>query len=133
MTVSIDRSNREFERMAVGGQKWGNFISASGLQTSRFLDPPEPNAIHDQGNQQNIFDRVDWQVSRADTIHFNAGYTRSWFQNPNSFDAQLHLCPPGLDFDCDSTGTVLVNPASGDPLGPSDQRSQIKTYNVAPT
>jgi len=119
--------------MAVGGQKWGNFISASGLQTSRFLDPPEPNAIHDQGNQQNIFDRVDWQVSRADTIHFNAGYTRSWFQNPNSFDAQLHLCPPGLDFDCDSTGTVLVNPASGDPLGPSDQRSQIKTYNVAPT
>jgi hypothetical protein len=119
--------------MAVGGQKWGNFISASGLQTSRFLDPPEPDAIHDQGNQQNIFDRVDWQVSRADTIHFNAGYTRSWFQNPNSFDAQLHLCPPGLDFDCDATGTVLVNPASGDPLGPSDQRSQIKTYNFAPT
>jgi hypothetical protein len=119
--------------LAVGGDKWGNFISASGLQTSRFLDPPESEVMHDKGNQQNIFDRVDFQVSQADTIHFNAGYTRSWFQNPNSFDAQLHLCPPGLGFDCDATGTALVNPVNGDPLGPSDQRSQIKTFNLAPT
>jgi hypothetical protein len=119
--------------LAVGGDKWGNFIAASGLQTSRFLDPPESEVMHDKGNQQNIFDRVDFQVSQADTIHFNAGYTRSWFQNPNSFDAQLHLCPPGLGFDCDATGTALVNPVNGDPLGPSDQRSQIKTFNLAPT
>jgi hypothetical protein len=119
--------------LAYGGGKWGNFVSASGLQTGRFLDPPEFQVMHDKGNQQNIFDRVDLQVSQADTIHFNAGYTRSWFQNPNSFDAQLHLCPPGLGFDCDATGTVLVNPVSGDPLGPSDQRSQIKTYNLAPS
>ncbi len=119
--------------LAYGGEKWGNFVSASGLQTGRFLDPPEFEVMHDKGNQQNIFDRVDLQVSQADTIHFNAGYTRSWFQNPNSFDAQLHLCPPGLGFDCDATGTVLVNPVSGDPLGPSDQRSQIKTYNLAPS
>ena len=119
--------------LAFGSQKLGNFISASGLQTSRFLDPPEAEVMHAKGNQQNIFDRVDFQVSPADAIHFNAGYTRSWFQNPNSFDAQLHLCPPGLGFDCDPTGTVLVNPVTGDLLGPSDQRSQIKTYNLAPT
>jgi len=119
--------------LAFGSQKLGNFISASGLQTSRFLDPPEVEVTHAKGNQQNIFDRVDFQVTPADAIHFNAGYTRSWFQNPNSFDAQLHLCPPGLGFDCDPTGTVLVNPVTGDPLGPSDQRSQIKTYNLAPT
>jgi hypothetical protein len=119
--------------LAFGSQKLGNFISASGLQTSRFLDPPEVEVMHAKGNQQNIFDRVDFQVTPADAIHFNAGYTRSWFQNPNSFDAQLHLCPPGLGFDCDPTGTVLVNPVTGDPLGPSDQRSQIKTYNLAPT
>ena len=119
--------------LAFGGQKWGNFVAASGLETSRFLDPPEPDVMHDKGNQQNIFDRVDYQVSQADTIHFNAGYTRSWFQNPNSFDAQLHLCPPGLEFDCDPTGQVLVDPTNGAPLGPSDQRSQIKTFNLAPT
>jgi hypothetical protein len=119
--------------LAFGSQKLGNFISASGLQTSRFLDPPEVQVMHAKGNQQNIFDRVDVQLNPADAIHFNAGYTRSWFQNPNSFDAQLHLCPPGLGFDCDPTGTVLLNPVTGDPLGPSDQRSQIKTYNLAPT
>jgi hypothetical protein len=119
--------------LAFGGPKWGNFVAASGLETSRFLDPPEFEVMHSKGNQQNIFDRVDFQVSQADTIHFNAGYTRSWFQNPNSFDAQLHLCPPGLGFDCDPTGTVLVSPVTGDPLGPSDQRSQIKTFNLAPT
>jgi hypothetical protein len=119
--------------MAFGGPKWGNFVSVSGLQTSRFLDPPEFEVMHSKGNQQNLFDRVDYQLSQVDTIHFNAGYTRSWFQNPNSFDAQLHLCPPGLGFDCDPTGTVLVNPTTGDPLGPSDQRSQIKTFNLAPT
>jgi hypothetical protein len=119
--------------LAFGSQKLGNFISASGLQTSRFLDPPEVEVMHAKGNQQNIFDRVDFQVNPADAIHFNGGYTRSWFQNPNSFDAQLHLCPSGLGFDCDPTGTVLVNPVTGDPLGPSDQRSQIKTYNLAPT
>jgi hypothetical protein len=119
--------------VAFGGQKWGNFVSASGLETSRFLDPPEFEVMHAKGNQQNIFDRVDFQASQADTIHFNAGYTRSWFQNPNSFDAQLHPCPPGLGFDCDPTGTVLVDPLNGAPLGPSDQHSQIKTFNLAPT
>jgi hypothetical protein len=119
--------------MAYGGQKWGNFISASGLNTSRFLDPPEFEVMHAKGNEQNLFDRVDFQLSQADSIHFNAGYTRSWFQNPNSFDAQLHLCPPGLGFDCDATGTFLVNPVTGAALRPSDQRSQIKTFNLAPT
>ncbi len=92
--------------VAFGGQNWGNFIAANGLNTGRFLDPPEFQALHAKGNQQNLFDRVDFQLSQADSIHFNAGYTRSWFQNPNSFDAV----------------------ASG-----QDQRAQIKTYNIAPT
>jgi hypothetical protein len=29
-----------------GGPKWGNFVSASGLNTGRFLDPPEFTVIH---------------------------------------------------------------------------------------
>jgi len=72
--------------VAFGGKKWGNFISASALNTSRFLDPPELQAIHDKGNEENLFDRVDYQVSGADTIHVNLGYTRSWFQTPNTID-----------------------------------------------
>jgi hypothetical protein len=36
--------------VAFGGTKWGNFISASGLNTGRFLDPPEFAVFHDKGN-----------------------------------------------------------------------------------
>jgi len=51
--------------MAFGGQKWGNFIAANGLNTGRFLDPPEFQVIHSKGNEQNLFDRVDLQITGA--------------------------------------------------------------------
>ena len=111
-------SNAGFD-LAYGGQKWGNFISVSGLNTGRFLDPPEFSVMHDKGNEENVFDRVDYRLSNADSLQLNLGYTRSWFQNPNSFDQQLHL--------------GIVNPVTGNPLGTTDQRSQIGTFNVAPT
>jgi len=104
--------------LGYGGEKWGNFISVSGLNTGRFLDPPEFTVIHAKGNEENLFDRIDYQVSKADSIQLNLGFTRSWFQNPNSFDNVLH--------------TGQTDP-SGDPLGPTDQRSQIKTFNIAPS
>ena len=104
--------------LAYGGQNWGNFISVNGLNSGRFLDPPEFTVIHDKGNEENLFDRVDYQVSKADSIHINLGFTRSWFQNPNSFDNILH--------------SGQTDP-SGNPLGPTDQRSQIKTFNIAPS
>jgi Carboxypeptidase regulatory-like domain len=116
--------------LAYGGQKWGNFIAANGLNGGRFLDGPEVAVLHDKGNQENLFDRVDYQVAGPDTIHVNLGFTRSWFQNPNTWDQQLHTCSAG--FICNAAG-VAVNPVNGAPLGPTDQRSQIKTYNVAPT
>jgi len=105
-------------RLAVGGQKWGNFIAANGLNTSRFLDPPELHAIHDKGNEENLFDRVDYQVTGADTIHTNFQYTRSWFQTPNTID---------------NLNTDVPNPVvAGTALPAQDQRAQIKTFNVAP-
>ena len=104
--------------LAYGGQDWGNFISANVLNSGRFLDPPELTVIHAKGNEENVFDRVDYQLSKADSLHVNLGLTRSWFQNPNSFDNVLHI--------------GQTDP-SGNPLGPTDQRSQIKTFNVAPS
>jgi hypothetical protein len=118
--------------LAYGGQKWGNFITANGLNTGRFLDPPEFVVIHDKGNEENLFDRADFQLSGADSIHLNFGYTRSWFQSPNSFDQQYHPCAVGVS-NCNLAGTLTVNPVTGNPLGPTDQRSQIKTFNIAPT
>jgi hypothetical protein len=114
---SFGTSTADFN-LGYGGQKWGNFISVSGLNSGRFLDPPELTVFHDKGNEENVFDRVDYQFSSADSIHLNLGFTRSWFQNPNSFDNLLHI--------------GQTDP-SGNPLGPTDQRSQIKTFNIAPS
>jgi hypothetical protein len=125
--------------LAYGGDKWGNFIAASGLNTGRFLDPPEFVVMHDKGNEENVFDRVDFQVSGADSLHLNFQYTRSWFQNPNTYDQQFHPCAVGVPtatltspVGCNAAGTFIVGP-NGNPLGPTDQRSQIGTINVAPT
>jgi Carboxypeptidase regulatory-like domain/TonB-dependent Receptor Plug Domain len=113
--------------LAYGGAKWGNFISVSGLNSGRFLDPPEFEVMHDKGNEENLFDRIDYQFSAADSIHLNLGFTRSWFQTPNSYDSELATPWNG----------VVVSNGGLDPygnvVGPADQRSQIKTFNIAPT
>ena len=70
-----------------GGQNWGNFFELDGLNTGRFLDPPEFVVFHDKGNEQNLFDRVDYQFTPADALHLNLNYSRSWFQTPNSYDS----------------------------------------------
>ena len=49
-----------------GGKNWGNFIAANGLDTGRFLDGPEFAVIHDKGNEENIFDRVDYVFIRKE-------------------------------------------------------------------
>jgi hypothetical protein len=123
--------------LAYGGEKWGNFISANGLNTARFLDGPELGVMHDRGNEENLFDRVDYKLSSADTISFNFGYSRSWFQTPNSYDGQLAdawtfnsatpVCPPGQTASCGGLGP------NGAPVGPQDQRSKIGTFNIAPS
>jgi hypothetical protein len=113
---SFGSPNLSFD-MSWGGKKWGNFISASGLNTGRFLDAPEFVVMHDKGNEENFFDRFDYVFSDKDNVHINLGFTRSWFQNPNTYD-DLNLGELGPD---------------GLPIGPADQRARILTYNVAPT
>ena len=63
--------------LGYGGQNWGNFFELDGLNTGRFLDPPEFAVFHDKGNEQNLFDRVDRQFTTADSLHFNVNYSRS--------------------------------------------------------
>ena len=113
--------------LAYGGQNWGNFISVNGLNSGRFLDGPEFTVMHDKGNEENIFDRVDYQFNAANSLHLDLLYTRSWFQTPNSFDGQF--ASPWF-------GVVVANGGldpDGNPVGPTDQRSKIGTYNIAPT
>jgi hypothetical protein len=123
---SFGTSNVGFN-VGYGGKKWGNFIAANGMNTGRFLDPPEFVVMHDKGNEENFFDRVDYQVSNADSAHLNLQFTRSWFQTPNSFDQQNATAWSGAVV---NTGGIGPN---GLPVGPADQRSQIKTFNISPS
>ncbi len=131
--------------LAYGNKNWGNFISIGGLNSGRFLDPPEFTVMHDKGNEENLFDRVDYQLSSADSIHLNFGYTRSWFQTPNSFDAQNATPWSGLDGVLPGTPGTLENYGGVVPIGTptgftegvtvgaTDQRSKIGTFNIAPS
>ncbi len=111
--------------LAYGGKKWGNFIEVDGLNTSRFLDPPEFTVFHDKGNEQNIFDRVDYNITSADSIHLDLNYSRSWFQTPNAYD---NLNVQNV---VNSTG-ASSSPTFGN-VGNTDQRSKIGTINISPT
>ena len=72
--------------IGAGSHSVGNFLSVSGMRTDRFLDPPEFAALHDTGDSQSVFDRVDFHPSDADTIHLNLQYGRSSFDAPNTYD-----------------------------------------------
>ena len=98
-----------------GSQKWGNFFELDGLNTGRFLDTPEFVVFHDKGNEQNAFDRVDYQFTPVDAIHLNLNYSRSWFQTPNAYD------------------NLNVVDQFGNDVGNTDQKSKIETFDIAPT
>jgi len=113
---SFGTTNTAFD-LAYGGQNWGNFIAISGTDGGRFLDAPEFAVMHDKGNLENLFDRIDYQIATGNTIHLDLAWSRSWFQTPQTYD---NLNVGALD-------------PFGNPVPAMDQRSQIKTYNIAPS
>ena len=106
-TVSVDH--------AFGGKHYGNFVAADFLNTGRFLDPSEFAVIHDKGNVENFFDRVDFQPNDKNSLHVNFDLTRSWFQTPNSYD------------------NLNLRDQNGAAIGNTDQRAKIGTINIAPS
>jgi hypothetical protein len=118
-------SNGGFD-FSYGKEKWGNFFSANGMDTGRFLDGPEYQVFHDHGNEQNFFDRLDFKLSDKNSVNLNLDFTRSWFQTPNSYDAQEATAWNGLVVNNGGLGP------NGLPVGSADQRSKIRTYNIAP-
>jgi len=110
--------------LAYGGKKWGNFVETDGLNSGRFLDPPEFAVFHDKGNEQNVFDRVDYTFSSTDSIHLDLNYSRSWFQTPNSYD---NLNVQNVIGDGSTASPIFAN------VGNTDQHSKIGTINISPT
>ena len=89
--------------LGFGGPKLGNFIVIDSDRTGRFLDSPEFDPMHDVGNDQTVFDRIDFQPGEHDAFHLNLFLARNWFQIPNSYD------------------------------GPNqDQRQKVVSFNIAP-
>ena len=89
--------------LGFGTSKFGEFLAVDGLRSGRFLDTPEFLPIHDVGNNERIFNRMDYQPNGVDTFHLNLFTARNWFEVPNSYD-QL----------------------------PQDQRQRVLTWNIAP-
>ena len=110
--------------LSYGGDKWGNFFELDGLNTGRFLDPAEFVVFHDKGNELNFFDRIDRQLTDRDSIRLNFNVSRSWFQNPNSYD-NLNVQ--------NVVGAGISDSPVFSAVGDTDQRSKIVTFNIAPT
>ncbi len=110
--------------LSYGSDNWGNFVEVDGLNTGRFLDQPEFSVFHDKGNEENFFDRVDTTINSRNNAHVNFNYSRSWFQTPNSYDRT-------------NVTNIVQNGASSTPVtgavGSADQRSQINTFDFAPS
>jgi hypothetical protein len=88
-----------------GTPKLGNFSVVDSVRSGRYLDSPEFTSLHDKGNNETLFDRIDYQPSATNIYHLNLFFSRAWFQTPNTFDQQ-------------SAG--------------QDQRQQIRSFNIAP-
>ncbi|MGP8253974.1 MAG: carboxypeptidase regulatory-like domain-containing protein [Terracidiphilus sp.] len=116
--------------LSYGGKSWGNFIEADGLNTGRFLDPPEFTVFHDKGNEQNVFDRIDYSFDQADSVHLDLNYSRSWFQTPNAF--QNIAVQNVTDGGTEAGGGASASPNFVD-VGNTDQASKINTFNISPT
>jgi hypothetical protein len=70
----------------IGGAKWGNFLVVNSDRSGRFLDSPEFTPFHDKGNNESIFDRIDFQPGSRDSFHLNLFGARNWFQIPDTYD-----------------------------------------------
>lgn len=89
--------------LGFGTATFGNFIALNAIRTGHFLDTPEFLPIHDIGNNESVFDRLDYQLGPRDTLHLNLFLARNWFQVPNSYDQLTQ-----------------------------DQKQRVLTWNIAP-
>jgi hypothetical protein len=92
--TSAPRTKASISRTAAKG---GNFISANGLDTAAFWMGRSSPSCTITATRRMFFDRVDFKpLTQSDTINLNLGFTRSWFQTPNSYDAQNATAWNGL-------------------------------------
>jgi hypothetical protein len=70
-------------QLSGGTAKWGYFVSVAGGQNHRFLDPPSFGNLHNDGNNQSAFFRVDYSPNQNNFFNFSGNGARSRFDVPN--------------------------------------------------
>jgi hypothetical protein len=76
----------EESAFGLGGPRFGNFLVVDAVRSGRFLDTPEFHPFHAVGNNETVFDRLDYQPTAKDAFHLNLFAARNWFQVPNTYD-----------------------------------------------
>jgi hypothetical protein len=66
-----------------GTDRWGYFASFAGGRSDRFLDPPSVDNLHNSGDNQSLFLRLDWRPTSSDLVNFSASGARSKYGVPN--------------------------------------------------
>ncbi|MGI8639954.1 MAG: TonB-dependent receptor [Pyrinomonadaceae bacterium] len=88
-----------------GNSKIGNFTAFNFERSNRFLDSPEFESLHNNGNSVSVFNRLDYSPNSKDSFHLNL------FLAHNKFD--------------------IANTYEQNALG-QDQRQRVKSINIAP-
>lgn len=114
-----------------GNSRWGNFVAINSENTGRYMDSPEFTAMHDYGNNENVFDRIDFQPDPSDTLHWNMFGARTWFQVPNTYPQQFS----GQDqhqevytFDLAPGWTRVISPTTIFTLSPYARQDYVHYY-----
>jgi hypothetical protein len=117
--------------LGFGGQHFGNFLVANANRSGRFLDTPEFTPLHAIGNNQQFFDRVDFQPDQDNTIHLNLSAARSWFQIPNTWDQQFTAQDQRQQvrsFNLAAGWTRILNPSSVFTFTPYLRRDEVQYF-----
>ena len=70
-------------QFAGGGNKWGYFGSFNALKSNRYLDQVSLDNLHNGGNSERSFVRLDYQASARDLLRVNVMTGRSSFELAN--------------------------------------------------
>jgi hypothetical protein len=136
-----------------GSAKLGDFAVLNSTRSGRFLDSPEFYPMHDIGNNETLFDRVDFQPDPQNAFHLDLFAARNWFQIPNTYDqpnqdqrqrvVSFNIAP-GYQHTFGTTTLLTVNPwvrrdfvnyyPSGDPFADSpatlSQARHLLNYGI---
>jgi hypothetical protein len=73
----------QITQFAGGSERWGYFASFNALKSNRFLDQVSLDNLHNGGNSERGFGRVDYQLSPTDQIRWSFMAGRSSFELAN--------------------------------------------------